>query len=258
MDYRRFDEHRLRLCDEWFAAVETTETWDDRGPIGEGESQSIQVVCRATGMKAASKPGLGMAADPICRAAHEKLAFDLGHLLRLPVAPVILWSEGLGQPYIRGRSICAWSFVQCEKWDAAQGMGILTPKRIDSTSAVSSAMRVFHSWISDTDRGGKHVYVDTTRMTDDVAVAYIDHSWGFSHEWQGEQHPNPSITNYMHAPEDRDTMRLMADRIAGLPPDEIDRLVNRIPGGYLPSPERSRILSNLKLRQGNLRSLLGL
>jgi hypothetical protein len=147
--------------------------------------------------------------------------------------------------------------VQCETWDVAQGLNILTPEVIDSTSAVSSAMRVFHSWISDTDRGGKHVFVDTDRPKVG-AVAYIDHSWGFSHEWQVEHHPNPSITNYMHAAEDRVTMELMVDRIAGLSPDEIDRIVGRIPGGYLPSSERGRILSNLKLRQGNLRSLLGL
>ena len=258
MDLRRFDDARLRLCDEWFAAVETRGTWDDLGPVGEGESESRKLECRATGQRAAAKPGPGKAEDPICRAAHEKIAFDLAHLLKLPVAPVILWPEALGAPYVRGRSICAWCFAQCETWDVAIGLGLLTQELIDSTSPVSSAMRVFHSWISDTDRGGKHVFVDTDRIAAPLPVAYIDHSWGFSHEWQVEPHPNPSITNYMHADEDRGTVEMMVDRVAGLPPDEIDRIVGRIPSGYLPSAERGRILSNLHLRQGNLRSLLGL
>jgi hypothetical protein len=36
-----------------------------------------------------------------CRAAHEKLAFDLGYLAHLPVTPVVLWREGAPAQYKR-------------------------------------------------------------------------------------------------------------------------------------------------------------
>ncbi len=161
MDVRRFDDEQLALCRRWFDLVETDETWIAKGPVGEGESQSEVVECvERNGARGVAKPGPPIASDLSCRAAHEKLAFDLAHSLELPVAPVVLWSDGLGHPYMRGRSISAWCFPQSMKWDYAQSTGILTPELIVSASDVSSAMRVFHSWISDTDRKSDHTHIN--------------------------------------------------------------------------------------------------
>jgi hypothetical protein len=67
---------------------------------------------RLTGTMGVAKPGRPVASDMTCRAAHEKIAFDLAHRLDLPIPPVVLWGKDLGQPYARGRSISAWAKVR--------------------------------------------------------------------------------------------------------------------------------------------------
>jgi hypothetical protein len=136
--------------------VETPDEWIGRGPIGEGESQSIRVEHQNTGTMGVAKPGRAVVRDTVCRAAHVKIAFDLAHCLDLPVRPVVLWARDIGAIYLRGRSISAWAFPQAKKWDEAQRLGFMTPALLASAGPVVSGMRVFHTWISDTDRKSDH------------------------------------------------------------------------------------------------------
>jgi hypothetical protein len=46
--------------------------------------------------------------------------------------------------------------------------------------------------------------------------------------------------------------------ISQVPDAEIERIVNRIPGGYLLPVERQHILDNLKARRGKPHTILGL
>jgi hypothetical protein len=255
---RRFSPEQIAVCDEWFRCVETTDDWEDRGPVGEGESQSVRVQSKSIGLMGVAKPGLAVAKDTTCRAAHEKIAFDLAHVLKLPVPPVVLWGKDLGQPFARGRSISAWAFRQAKKWDEAQRLGIITAALLASAGPVVSAMRVFHTWISDTDRKSDHTQVDLESDPTALRIAFIDHAFSMSHQWKA---PNAAIgpcPAYMPAPEDRGTMHSTADAISAVPDAEIERIVNRIPAGYLPVPEQEHICSNLRSRKGNLRALLGL
>jgi len=150
MGRRTYSALQARLRDEWFGIVETPDVWIDRGPMNDGESQSIRVENAATGMMGVAKPGPGKAAEEgHYRAAHEKLAFDLAYLVHLPVAPVVLWRDQAPDIYKRGRSISAWTFEQSLKWDEAQNRGLITPVLRESAGPIVSAMRVFHTWIAD-------------------------------------------------------------------------------------------------------------
>jgi hypothetical protein len=157
MSLRRFSNAQLAQCAAWFDLVETTDEWVDLGPIGEGESQSIRVKNGDT--IGVAKPGPTRASDLTCRAAHEKIAFDLAHSLDLPIPRVILWGRDMHH-YVRGRSISAWAFPRAAKWDDANRLRLLTRELIESAGPVVSAMRVFHTWISDTDRKSDHTQVD--------------------------------------------------------------------------------------------------
>lgn len=257
MPRRRFSDERCRLCDDWFAAVETNEAWTDQGPVGEGESRSIRVA-NAAGLIGIAKPGPAVAANTVCRAAHEKLAFDLAHILELPVPPVILWGENMPATYVRGRSISAWAFQQAMKWHEADAKNLLSAASKDSVRAQASAMRVFHTWISDTDRKSDHTQVDLSSPDGQLGIAFIDHAYSQSFVWKAPNHAVGACAAYMPVPELRDIMVATADRIAAVPDAEVTRLVHRIPVSYLPDPQRGHILSNLLARKGNLRTALGI
>ncbi len=254
MTLRRFSATQLELCAAWFDLVETPDEWTDVGPIGEGESQSVRVKNGA--IAGVAKPGSQRASDLACRAAHEKIAFDLAHCLDLPVPPVILWGKDMSH-YVRGRSISAWAFPQAKKWDEAARLGLLTPKLIASASPIVSAMRVFHTWISDTDRKSDHTQVDLD-SAEVLGVAFIDHAFSMSHQWKQPDAPIGACPQYMPASEHRGTMLEVAELISKFPDTEIERIVNRIPAGYLLPTERQHILGNLKQRRGKLPVIVGL
>jgi hypothetical protein len=175
MAIRRFSEDRLALCAKWFDLVETDEEWIDRGKIDEGESQAIRIESAVTpNLFAAAKPGEGAGHTDTCRAAHEKLAFDLAHVLELPIPPVVLWPKDAPGKFPRGRAISAWAYRQSLKWNEAQAQGIISEDLKNSAGPLVSAMRVFHTWISDTDRKSEHtqVNVDSEEGALDVALSY--------------------------------------------------------------------------------------
>ena len=69
MAIHRFSAIQRDLRDSWFEMVETSDPWEDRGPIGEGESQSIRVVNKMDGMIGVAKPGPARGMDENhCRA----------------------------------------------------------------------------------------------------------------------------------------------------------------------------------------------
>jgi hypothetical protein len=254
MSLRRFSSAQLDQCAAWFDLVETPDESTDLGPIGEGESQSIRVT--SNNIFGVAKPGPAKASDLVCRAAHEKIAFDLAHRLDLPIPPVILWGKDMGH-YVRGRSISAWAFSRAAKWDEAHRLGLLTPELIASAGSVVSAMRVFHTWISDTDRKSDHTQVDLD-SADMLGVAFIDHAFSMSYQWKQPDANVGACPPYMPALEDQGTMLQVAELISQTSDVVIEHIVNRIPASYLPPAERQHILDNLKGRRGKLRTILGL
>jgi hypothetical protein len=248
------------LRDEWFALTETPDTWTDDGPIGEGESESIRVINDVTKIPGAAKPGPKKGNEENhCRAAHEKLAFDLSCLIGLTVCPVVLWNEGIGAQYKRGRSISAWAFQQSDKWDLAEARKLISLEQRISAGPMISAMRVFHTWIGDTDRKPSHIHIDTDSPANEIALACYDHANAFSHSWSAPNVAPVLCADYMKAhgvPESHEVMVETAMCIASVDDAEITRLVQRIPDAYLPDPYRGNIISNLLSRKGQLRALL--
>jgi hypothetical protein len=257
----RFAAHQRELRDKWFEIVETEDTWTVEGPIGEGESQSIRVRCDQDGMRGAAKPGPGLASqEDHCRAAHEKLAFDLSYLAALPISPVVLWRLDAPDVYKRGRSISCWAFPQGQKWSQANVSGLISPISKNTAGPTISAMRVFHTWIGDNDRKQDHVFVDLDSPPNgELRIAFFDHGNSMSNTWKAENAASPVCPNYTQdVSEDRNAMIEAADHIGGIPDAYIQRLVDRIPGLYLPDSHRRHIIQNLLARKGNLRALMGL
>jgi len=256
MPIRRFTEDSMALCNLWYEQVETSDEWDVVCDLGASESRPIKVR-NQNGLTGVAKPGpaCGHMLE-VCRAAHEKLAFDLTHLLELPIPPVILWNSD-PEKFIRGRAISAWAFNDCQSWDEAARMGVLTPDLIATASEAISAMRAFHTWISDTDRKSDHTQINIASDARGLGLAFIDQAFSMSMVWKGPNHPGGACGNYLPAPENKEVTAQVADRILGLPNNEIQRLVDRIPSLFLPDTEKSHIRDNLLSRKGSLRALLG-
>jgi len=259
MKRRDYSALQRDLRDDWFALLETPDDWIDRGPMNDGESQSIRVENAVTGMRGVAKPGPAKGAEEgHCRAAHEKLAFDLAYLAHLSVAPVVLWGADAPATYKRGRSISSWAFQQSMKWDEANNKGIITPTLRESAGPLVSAMRVFHTWIADIDRKSDHVQVNVDSPPMSLEIAFIDHGHSLSYVWKSPNHPTPAQAAYMPAPEHRDVMIETAEYIATIADADVSRVINRIALPYLPPEPKAHILGNLLARKGNLRAILGI
>ena len=229
MKRRDYSALQRKLRDHWFALVETPDDWIDRGPMNDGESQSIRVENAATGMMGVAKPGPAKARRKIIAGPHTKSWPSIWPTwLSLSVAPVVLWGADAPAAYKRGRSISAWAFQQSMKWDEANNKGIITPTLRESAGPLVSAMRVFHTWIADTDRKSDHVQVNVDSPPTSLEIAFIDHGHSLSYVWKSANHPTPAQAAYMPAPEHRDVMIETAEYIASIADDDVSRVVNRI------------------------------
>lgn len=256
MSFRRFSPEQLALCERWFNQVETSETWEDKGPVGEGESESRRVENK-DGLRGVAKPGV-VKTDGVWRSAHEKIAFDLAHLLDLPIPPVVLWDRGDGPDVHRHSSISAWAFPNAMKWNLAEKKGLISAASLASAGSVASATRVFHTWISDTDRKLDHIQIDLDSPDDQLGMAFIDHAYSMSYVWKRSNWTAGASKIYKPIPEIRDVMIQMSDKIAVLSTNDISRIINRIPSEYLPSNAAEHIISNLVSRKGQLPTLLSI
>jgi hypothetical protein len=257
MAVHRFTVAQQQLRQEWFGLGETPDPWKELDPISEvrGESDPIRVENCRTGMRGVAKPGPRKAAqDYFCRAAHEKLAYDLAYLLELPVSPVVLWRDGAPARYKRGRSISAWAFEQSEIWKTADDLGLISPAQKEAARPTISAMRAFHIWIGDVDRGTRQIRINLA--DGEFQLSFIDHSCSMSFLWNSDDHDTPTLPTYFPLPDLRDVMVETAGRIAALPISQIENLVMRIDQQYLPDAERGYILSNLVRRRTRLPDIL--
>src|SRR5208282_4303726 len=191
-----------------------------------GESESWRVRNAIDDMSGVAKPGPPRAdQDKHFRAAHEKIAFDLAHLIALPVAPVVLWAKDIGTTYKVGRSISCWAFPQGEKWSEADKKGLISMAQKQSVSEVVAAMRVFHAWIGDGDRKPDHVFVDLDSPPSHLNIAFFDHGNSMSSAWPGPNANCGVCGHYLNGvPEDKAFMATMAQYLA----DEIVDATSKI------------------------------
>jgi len=253
--YSRFAAQEVALADDWSQRAVTEHTWAPGQPIGLGESGSIRVT-RSDGICGVAKPAFQAGTD-MPRAAHEKIASDLANILGIPVPPVTLWLNPTNQQLF---AISALAFRQPLTWDQAGAM--LTAKFRENALAVMAAGWVFHTWIADTDHGGNggNVLIDAESNEDSPGIAFIDHAFSMSYNWNQQAAHCVPLPGY-YAPIGSMPADAIADvvrKVQGVDTQTLRRLIDRVPRVYLPETRAKVIEECLHRRQTELVSAFGL
>jgi hypothetical protein len=106
--------------------------------------------------------------------ANEKIASDLGHLLHLPVAPVLIRKPEPNWPNYTALSLVC--LPQGRHWD----QGVQSPT--DELNNALESLRVFWTWIGDVDHNqhGQNLLYEFDGVK--YSVVAIDHSYAFGHD----------------------------------------------------------------------------
>lgn len=190
------------------------------------------------------------------RAAHEKIAADLGHLLELPIPPVTLWTDpASGKLY----SISAFAFPQALTWD--QATPLRTPAFMANALSILAAGFVFHTWISDGDHGGNggNVLIDQGSSEAEPSLAFIDHAFSMSQNWNEASPPCIPLGAYYAPVNDlpREHLERVVKRVQGIKDDQIQHLIGRVPPQFLPDLQANLIRKCLLRRRGELAAAFG-
>jgi hypothetical protein len=256
--YRRFSEQNMKLADDWSVVACTEHVWILGDKIGLGESGSSRIT-RDDGVLGVAKPAFeGPQAVP--RAAHEKIASDLAHLLGVPVPPVTLWQDPNPHGSASGLyAISAQAFRQFLNWD--QSVHVRTAEFMVNVAPILAAGYVFHNWIDDTDHGGNggNVVVDAESSEELPSIAFIDHAFSMSKQWLGGPAPCVPIGSYYMPPADMPNGAIadVVRKVQDISIEDINQIVDRIPVIYLSETRAELIKKFLLLRQVELDRALG-
>ena len=231
----------------------------EREAVNESKSGAMRVDNLITGTRGFAKPGPEKANEThLCRAAHEKIAFDLAFLLELPVPRVVLWHQGVSSPFQRGRCISAEAFAESLSWKEADAKGLIPSVQKANAVPIFSAMRVFHVWITDLDRNLSQVRYDLRCEGNIPGIAFVDHSHSMSWYWSDNGPEAPLLKSSSLENDLPETMASVADAVARLPAAKVERIVSRVGEPYLPPAVKSVILRELLDRKDKLRRRLKL
>lgn len=251
--FRCFAQDHEELAGIWAGTTGTAEAWTLGSPIGTGESGSYHVTS-AAGRRGACKPAF--ASDTTARAAHEKIAADLAHSLKLSVPACCLWTDqATGKQY----SISMWAFSQADTW--GQVLPTLSRTFLTNAAPAFAAARVFHTWIADHDHAGHggNVVVDLTSSEDKPGVAFIDHAFSLSRVPGFDSHPVAPLAIHYIPPdlEDRGAIQQMCQYINDLEDTMIEGIVRRVPAEFLPLDKADVIIKGLLRRRQELPQAFG-
>lgn len=182
---------------------------------------------------------------------NEKIAADLGHVLHLPVAPVVVREVMVGTEWVRMTSMSLACLAAGRHW----GDGPLAVSA--ETAAGLEALRVFWTWIGDEDHSGHPANLLYEMKTGGPQFLAIDHSYAFGHGG-GEALTFAASGGYgAHDHEIAGVARLAAIAdIEALDWRVVERIVNRLVGKAMSNHDGERILRWLETRRSVLRSLL--
>ena len=253
MTYRRFAESDEKISADWSTQPATVDQWTLGLPIGRGEAGSFHATSDK-GCRGACKPAI--AANGIPRAAHERIASDLARELKLPVPAVCLWTNPVtGELF----SISAWAFAQALTWGEVATR--LSARFMQNAAPTFSAMRVFHSWIGDTDHNNNpgNVVVDVTSNDDRPGIAFIDHAFSMS---CNPNFPTASVAAlplcYIPPPLlDAGATATAVRAINDLDVKFIDHAVRSIPTAFLPPERGTAIIAGVMKRRVELAPAFG-
>jgi hypothetical protein len=174
-------------------------------------------------------------------------------VLKLPIAPVVvrLPEPDNGWPYYSSLSLA--SLVSGRPWGTGGGA------HLDKAAPALEALRVFWTWIGDSDHNAHDQNLLFEVQAEKCAVVAIDHSFSLCHG----NHTDPLAvgvsSGYATAgrPDCHAVLRRTVTKILSLSQDIVDKMVRRLEA-ILTVDEQNRILRILVERRNNLSRLLGI
>jgi hypothetical protein len=186
--------------------------------------------------------------------AREKIASDLARLVLLPVAPVVIRKGEPGvPPWDHDTALSLACLASARLW-AAGGV-----THVDKAAPALEAMRVFWTWLGDSDHNGHGQNVLYEIQGDRCAIVAIDHSHSLCHGNQND--PLAVVASAGYATAGRaDCHAALTDtagRIHALDWPTIEGLVQRL-DGLLTTEEQNRIKRILEERRKHLNQILSI
>jgi len=185
--------------------------------------------------------------------AREKIAADLGHLLNLPVAPVVIRLPDPTQKWPH------YSAMSLAKMPAARQWGAGGAAHLAQAGQALEELRVFWTWLGDIDHNGHPGNLLYAINGGTVDVLAIDHSYSLCHG-------NPVDPLTVGICQGYGTLALdgcavwsqaAVTKIMSLDWGKIEDVVQRLQA-VINDDERGRILRILKARRDHLATFLGL
>lgn len=202
------------------------EAFEQLGPASPTYDGAFLVALPAQNLRAFAKPARNY--EQAWRAVvHEKLASDLAYDLNLPVPPVHVLKSPLGTEYPAWLAISHIPFPQPRPLGDWQAVGM--PEAYwHRCQPVATAMRVFYTWIHDTDHGGhpQNVLFGDPGMSQ-YELAFIDHSLSLLHTGAVRTELAPPVHS-LFANDDQDVVRMIVDRIEAIRQSRLEYLVSRL------------------------------
>lgn len=185
-----------------------------------------------------------------CVIAHEKIASDIGKLLGLPVAPVVIRQRETDEPWDRLTALSLSCLVSPRHWGDA-------PLPLDDdVVTVLEALRVFWTWLGDTDHNNHpHNLLYELPIRGRPRFVAIDHSYIFPEG--GDPLTAPVCGGYdtaSHAAAPQARQRTL-DAIEKLDVARLQHSVRRLVGTVLTDVQADRIIAWLDSRRLQLRGM---
>jgi hypothetical protein len=205
----------------------------------------------ADGSVAYVKPRPGAAHNLLL--AREKIAFDLAHLLNLPIAPVVVRTPEPASGWQHFSLLSLACLLSGRLWGAGGSA------HIDLAAPALEALRVFWTWIGDSDHNGHGQNLLYEIRTGECAVVAIDHSYSLCHGNLAAPLTVGVSAGYGTAGRSdcQHALRRTVTKILSLDDARIEKLVRRL-AEILTDAEQDRTLRILGERRASLRRLLGL
>ncbi len=181
--------------------------------------------------------------------AREKIVADLGFDFGLPIAPTVVKSSCANFDYHSLLSLV--SVAQPREW-----MGGTDELRALGMTALES-LRVFWTWVGETDHEGNHSNLLYERKGDVLTLVSIDHARSLGHGFNGDVFAQPGMIGYGTARLEgaKDARDAFVGRVEGFPDDQLGEVVGRL-GPILTQQEQGEILDLLRRRRDRLRDWL--
>lgn len=193
----------------------------------------------------------------------EKISTDLGYLLRLPVASVLLCKaampDGSTQPVALSKYSLSGNHLS---WFRLQKQGVeshVIAEVIDyfaNDMAITAGMWVFDTWIQNRDRTERNIMVGYTQGRLEHVYFYdFDHSMA----WRGDPNNWTQVSVYQTVSQVFNRVMWQhcvpyLEKIEALPEASIVEIIDRIPDDYLSEQRKALYKTVLLHRRQHLRS----